>query len=473
MKIKNLISLLICAVMLFGICYIPLYADAGQNDALKGVDLSRWNGSVDFAKLKSRGVDFAILRCYSYWKEDPTFKSNYNGAVAAGVKVGAYNYMYATTEEAAKTEAEAALNVLDGRMLEYPYFLDIEDSSLTSLGKAQLTKLALIELKIFEEAGYNVGIYSSKSFLNSYLDVSQLDGYDLWIARWTYYSTKKTYRFEVQPSESSYKPVCSIWQFSDGGEGSYYGIGSARVDMNYSYVDYAENPSYSASTNPEDYTIPVGTLSFEANNDASSVRWVQAMLYNLGYRMAVCGKYTSYMKDIVRTFQSESRLPETGNVDSSTLDALKNTFYEMAYTFTIKYKSSKNSLNVLDDTYPFFTSYTISNPGLEIAGFKLSGWNVKRASDGKWLADDGKWYNKSEAAGKLAVLPDGITIRLNGEFCNSFKKKETIVFYAVWEETHIPAATKFIGTDRYDVFNEKCAYADAVNIAQNACSPLR
>ena len=215
---------------------------AGAADApQKGVDVSRWQGTVDWAKVKQAGVEFAILRCFAY-RKDTTFETNYAAATAQGIPLGAYVYMYATTPQGAVQEAQNVLAALGGKALTYPLFLDVEDSTVFALSKEALTDLMLIELRLFAAAGYRVGVYCSLSHSTSEMDLTRIDNCSRWIARWTCYTTDengKTFTFQNQDPNGSKKPDCEMWQFSNGGKGSAYGMGSTYVDLNYCYVDYA------------------------------------------------------------------------------------------------------------------------------------------------------------------------------------------------------------------------------------------
>ena len=218
---------------------LPVGAN-GAVTARKGVDVSRWQGTVDWAKAKKAGVEFAILRCLAY-RKDTTFDANYAGATAQGIPLGAYVYMYATTPQGAVKEAQDALAALDGKQLTYPLFLDVEDSSVFALSSEAVTDLMLIELNIFAAAGYRVGLYCSLSHSSTEMDLSRLENCSRWIARWTCYTTDsnpKAYTFASQDPNGSKKPDCEMWQFSNGGKGSTYGMSSDYVDLNYCYVDY-------------------------------------------------------------------------------------------------------------------------------------------------------------------------------------------------------------------------------------------
>ena len=95
---------------------------------------------------------------------DPYFEKNYNGAKAAGIPVGAYIYTYAKTEERQNQEILLAMDALNGKTLEYPLALDVEDSSLTSMGKAALSALVQRGLVIIDQKGYVPILYTYTNY---------------------------------------------------------------------------------------------------------------------------------------------------------------------------------------------------------------------------------------------------------------------------------------------------------------------
>ena len=238
MNRKNrLLSFLLLLALLFAA--LSPAAGAAGTPPYRGVDVSRWQEDVDWETMKNAGVEFAILRCYSYGK-DKRFDENYAGAAAQGIPVGAYCYMYATSVNGAIREAQGALQALDGRALTLPLFLDVEDKTVRALGKTRLTDLMLLELSIFEAAGYDTGIYTSKNFVGVYMDETRLQAFDWWIARWTCYTTDKNpqvFTFADQDPNKG-KPNADLWQFSNGGDGSVFGTESEYVDLDYCYTDY-------------------------------------------------------------------------------------------------------------------------------------------------------------------------------------------------------------------------------------------
>lgn len=191
--------------------------------ATKIIDVSTWQGNIDWSKVKADGVQGAIIRA-GFGKvasqKDNKFEQNYKNAKAVGMPIGAYWYSYATSVADAKQEAEVCISILKGKQFEYPIYYDLEDRSMTGCGKSVLTQIATTFCETLENAGYFVGIYSNPNWLNNYLDYNIVKKYTLWLAHWGV-------------SEPSYK--CGLWQYSSSG--SVSGI-SGRIDMNWGYQDF-------------------------------------------------------------------------------------------------------------------------------------------------------------------------------------------------------------------------------------------
>ena len=190
-----------------------------------GIDVSRYQGSINWSAVAAAGKQFAIVRIGSSNNNgayvDPYFLQNVNGAHAAGLRVGAYYYTYARTESAVAGELTTFLNALEGLQLEYPVFVDVEARSLTSLGKPQLTNLVKYAMDILNQRKWYAGWYSYTNYINSYMNASALANYPLWVA---------DYR-----SSLGYTGQYGMWQYS--GSGTVSGITGA-VDLDYSYQDY-------------------------------------------------------------------------------------------------------------------------------------------------------------------------------------------------------------------------------------------
>ena len=175
--------------------------------------------------MAAAGKQFAIVRVGSSNSGglyvDPYFLQNVTGAHSAGLRVGAYYYTYARTRAAVASELTAFLNILEGIKLEYPVFVDVEDSSLTSLGRAELTSLVQYAMDILYQRKWYAGWYSYTNYINSYLNAGALADYPLWVA---------DYRATL-----GYTGAYTMWQYS--GSGTVSGI-SGACDLNRSYKDF-------------------------------------------------------------------------------------------------------------------------------------------------------------------------------------------------------------------------------------------
>ena len=172
-----------------------------------GIDVSRYQGNINWGRVAAAGKQFAIVRVGSANSGglyvDPYFLQNVNGAKAAGLRVGAYYYTYARTRAAVVNELTTFLNVMDGLQLEYPVFVDVEDSSLTSLGRAALTSLVQYAMDILYQRKWYAGWYSYTNYINSYLNAAALSRYPLWVA---------DYR-----SALGYNGSYAMWQYTGSG----------------------------------------------------------------------------------------------------------------------------------------------------------------------------------------------------------------------------------------------------------------
>lgn len=187
--------------------------------ALKVIDVSYHNGTIDWAKVKSSGVDGAIIRCgfgdNITSQDDKQWKRNADECTRLGIPFGTYIYSYAKTDAQARSEAEHVLRLVKGYKLSYPIYLDLEEAGTQS----GAVERARIFGDIIESAGYYCGIYCNKSWWDNYL-YPLGDRYTKWIAR--YNSTLGMSGVDM-------------WQYTSGG--SVSGV-SGRVDMNHCYRDF-------------------------------------------------------------------------------------------------------------------------------------------------------------------------------------------------------------------------------------------
>lgn len=192
---------------------------------LKGIDISKHDGTIDFKKVKESGlVDFAILRA-GYGKlisqKDIKFEEFYKGCKENGIPCGAYWYSYAHSVAEIQTEARVFLEVIKGKQFEYPVYLDFEEKSQFALGKTTCSAMAKAFLDILEKAGYYAGMYCSSSYLTNYFTEEIKTSYTMWVAHYGV-------------SKPSYSGAYDIWQYSS--TGTVPGI-NHRCDMNYCYKE--------------------------------------------------------------------------------------------------------------------------------------------------------------------------------------------------------------------------------------------
>lgn len=197
-----------------------------------GIDVSSYQGTIDWDKVADDGIDFAMIRILtgkrtSNLDKDTRFEYNYKNARAAGIKVGVYRYTYATTKSGARQEATEIVDALAGRYLEYPIVLDLEDSGvLNATTREKRTEIIQEYKKIVERAGYKFALYANKNWLDNYIEPEALEGVDIWLARWR--------SLDQGPGYSGAGNL-TMWQYTDSGRVN--GI-SGNVDRNVSYKNY-------------------------------------------------------------------------------------------------------------------------------------------------------------------------------------------------------------------------------------------
>lgn len=196
--------------------------------SVKGIDVSKYQGNIDWNKVKSDGVEFVVIRA-GYGREisqkDPYFEQNYEGAKAAGLRVGTYWYSYAESAEDAKTEAKAFLEAVKEKTFDLPVYYDVEENDQAQKGKEFVTGVILAFAEEVEKAGYKVGVYANTNWLTNYIALDKLGGRSIWKADY-----RENYDKEIE---------CDIHQYSSNG--SVSGI-SGRCDMNTGYAEFCKIP---------------------------------------------------------------------------------------------------------------------------------------------------------------------------------------------------------------------------------------
>ena len=213
--------------------YVEYVADATtppvETTEIRGIDVSKWQGEIDWKKVKAAGIKFAMIRLgYGSSKGDACgldgyFEKNVKNAIAAGIDIGCYFYSYATSVAAAKKEAAYVINVLQKYkgVFTYPVAFDLEDKTQQGLGKQVLTDMVIAFGDAIEKAGFYCSLYSNPSWMKSYLDADRVKRFDLWLAHWT--------------DKTNYAGAYGMWQNSSSGKVN--GI-NGNVDTDFAYKDY-------------------------------------------------------------------------------------------------------------------------------------------------------------------------------------------------------------------------------------------
>lgn len=197
---------------------------------IKGIDVSSWQGKIDWNKVANYGMDFAILRITEAGNViDGQFENNFAGCSKHKIPVGVYKYSYAMTIAEIQSEARKVVSVLNGRKIQFPVFLDLEHNNQRTLGSESIHNMADAFREIVEAAGYKFGIYCNVDWYNTVI-CSHLKKHDFWIARYPS-NDNGTVVERLRPSWGV------GWQYSS--KATIPGI-NTKVDRNVFYKDYIE-----------------------------------------------------------------------------------------------------------------------------------------------------------------------------------------------------------------------------------------
>ncbi|MCR5478268.1 MAG: glycoside hydrolase family 25 protein [Ruminococcus sp.] len=220
-----------------------------------GIDVSQWQGNIDWSKAKA-SIDFALIRAgygdtLSYPRQiDTQYERNYAECKRLGIPVGVYFYCYAMNEAEARREAECCLALLKGKQLEYPVYYDVEEYDLFKSGKTAEVCRAFV--KVLEDAGYWVGIYTYRSAMGYFpSDIKD----------------KKAMAIAEYGAKLNYNGQYGIWQNSST---SYVNGINGRVDHDYCYVDY---PKLIKERGKNGYPKPAPKLMYQVTKDTPIVQF--------------------------------------------------------------------------------------------------------------------------------------------------------------------------------------------------------
>ncbi len=205
------------------------YVENGQVISYKGIDVSKHQGEIDWAKVAADGVKFAFIRVGNrgYGSgaivEDAQFEANIKGAISNGIQVGVYFFSQAINEQEAMEEAKFVLDKIAPYKVQCPIVIDVEkvadsEARMNKISSEQRTANTLVFLQAVEDAGYEAMLYHNMEMGLLMLDLAQFEEYNKWFA----YYNKEIY----------YPYAFDVWQYSD--KGRVNGI-NGDVDLNISF----------------------------------------------------------------------------------------------------------------------------------------------------------------------------------------------------------------------------------------------
>lgn len=229
--------------------------------SFKGIDVSEWQGNINWVKVKPQ-IDFAILKLGNigdgnkFWV-DPYFETNYNQCKNLGIPIGVYVYSYTNELTNIDECARAVVNYLQGKKLELPVYIDMEDAEIAVEGKDKLTQLVIEFNTIIEQAGIWAGVYANLNWFTNYLNKSALvPRYTSWIAH-----------PENANNLDKYKGQYDMFQYSF--KGKVDGI-NGNVDMDYMYRDLIAE--INGGSKPEPTPTPTKSID-ELANEVINGQW--------------------------------------------------------------------------------------------------------------------------------------------------------------------------------------------------------
>lgn len=200
---------------------------------MKGIDVAKWNGIIDWEKVKSDEVEFVILKAIDKSnKKEEAFERNYAGAKSVGLPIDVYNYSYATTTQKAEIDAYSLIEAIKGKTIDRVW-LDVEDSLFRSVGNGLIKDIVKAYQNIVESNGYRFGVYTGLSFYNEHFrGYNSFFDFPFWIAR---YPSNNQMTIDKEP-QADKKPIITndLWGWQYTSNGKVNGI-NTKVDISLIY----------------------------------------------------------------------------------------------------------------------------------------------------------------------------------------------------------------------------------------------
>lgn len=378
---------------------------------VKGIDVSAWQGQIDWKTVAAYGMDFAILRITEAGNvTDKYFERNYTECQKYNIPIGVYKYSYAMTIAEIQSEARKIVSVLNGRKLQYPVWLDLEYNNQRSLGAENIHKMAEAFEKIITAAGYKFGIYCNVDW---YMNVicSHLKKYDFWIARYP--------ANDDGWLQERLRPDFGVgWQYSS--KAKIPGI-NGTVDRNVFYKDYKEVSTVDKN---------IEKLILIAKNEIGYLEKKSNIQLDDKTANAGSNNYTKYWRDIKPSYQGQpwcAAFVSWCFMKAFGLDKAKKLLKHWPYVYcpTMSELFTLNSYPKIGDIVIFYHNGTFTHTGLVTAvigdKFYTIEGNTSRASG--IIANGGgvcqKSYYNSKLPGTKFCTPDYSLVASSTETTNT------------------------------------------------------
>ena len=278
------------------------------------IDVSEWNGDIDWEQAKADGLEYAIIRCgFGRTGVDKYFEINMEGAHDAGVKIGVYFYSYATDWDSAVIEANHCIELIEGYkdIIALPVFYDVEEER----NVPRMTDICMAFINTLNYYGYNVGVYTSGSWYSAYFKNIDVDF--IWLAYWG-----------SDDGVPHTKPdYCDIWQYTS--RGNVDGVGNGCVDCDIVYNEEMKllmnepDPKPEPSPAPPPAPVPTGPVTVELDvlsrgSTGGQVNTIKALLNEFGFcdRLPLDGDFDWDTEQAVNLYKENYGLDPNGVVDA-------------------------------------------------------------------------------------------------------------------------------------------------------------
>lgn len=377
----------------------------------KGIDVSAWQGQIDWKTVEAYGMDFAILRITEAGNvTDKYFERNYTECQKYNIPTGVYKYSYAMTIAEIQSEARKVVSVLNGRKLQYPVWLDLEYNNQRSLGAENIHKMAEAFEKIITAAGYKFGIYCNVDW---YMNVicSHLKKYDFWIARYP--------ANDDGWIQERLRPDFGVgWQYSS--KAKIPGI-NGTVDRSVFYKDYKEVSTVDKN---------IEKLILIAKNEIGYLEKKSNIQLDDKTANAGSNNYTKYWRDIKPSYQGQpwcAAFVSWCFMKAFGLDKAKKLLKHWPYVYcpTMSELFTLNSYPKIGDIVIFYHNGTFTHTGLVTAVIGDKFYTIEGNTSGASgiIANGGgvcaKSYYNSKLPGTKFCTPDYSLVTSSTETTNT------------------------------------------------------